>query len=144
MLRLLLLLASSIFLASCASGYLGQTVQNQATISYEYKKDNVLGMTMKLKFKAKPNSQFIVKLKPKGSDSNDVMITVTGVSGTLPANNGTTSFTWLNGSGSYNSTKASGNSIILNVPPGVPVGTWYKFDISVEGIGTIDPRVDVN
>lgn len=97
---------------------------------------------MKLGHKTFNSSQFRIKLTPQGGSSKDVVVTTTGVSGTLPGGAGT-SYTWLDGSGSYNSTAATSRKIILCVPDGLPVGTTFKFDVDVGGIGGIDPRVDV-
>jgi hypothetical protein len=149
--KLFLLLASSMMLVSCASAP-GVTLtsctdetnrpSDGATIKYKYKADDILEMSMKLKSHTRNKSQFRVNLKPNGNQFWDVVVTTKGVSGTLP-DGGSTPFDWLDGSGSYKSTKDDQRAIILCVP-GVPVGTWYKFDITVAGVGTIDPRVEVN
>lgn len=148
--KIFLLLASSVILVSCAYGP-GTTVTtcavetngpSEATIQYKYKADDILEMSMRLRSNTRNNSQFRVKLNPPGNQYRDVVVTTKGVSGTLPGG-ASTGFAWLDGSGSYNSTASDRNSIILCVPD-VPAGTWYKFDITVAGVGTIDPRVDVN
>lgn len=149
--KIFLLLASSMILVSCASGP-GVTLTSctdetngpsEATIMYKYKADDRLEMSMRLKSNTKNRSQLRVKLSPQGNQFRDVVVTTKGVSGTLPGGAGNTGFGWLDGSGSYTSTKDDQRAIILCVP-NVPVGTWYKFDITVAGVGTIDPRVDVN
>jgi hypothetical protein len=114
-----------------------------AEIKYKYEVGKKLEMSMKLKFDGESGNKFEIKLKPTGRSSNDVMIKTKGVSVTS-SSTAVTDYSWLDGRGSYNSTASDGNAIVLCVPANVPAGTWYKFDISVGGIGTIDPRFDVN
>lgn len=40
------------------------------------------------------------------------------------------------------STAKRGGSAIISVPPGIPTGV-YKYSITVEGVGTLDPRARV-
>lgn len=137
-------------LASCASGF-GVTDTtcadetngpSEATIKYKYLPNNTISMSMALRANTNKRAQFRIKLNPPRADSRDAIITTKGVSGTLPDST-STPFAWLDGSGSYNSTAGDAHSIIL-CAPNVPSGTEYKFDITVGGIGTIDPRVAVN
>ena len=109
-------------------------------VSYRSSNDTFM-VEMKTKSSAHPKQPFLIDLRPR-SGSRDVLVTIKGVSGELPEQGGSTSVDWMNVSGSYNSTSADGNKIVLCVPD-VPAGTWYKFDVIVDGIGTIDPRLDV-
>jgi len=107
-----------------------------ATITYRTK--NIFLVSMKLKHKVASNSEFRIKLDPK-QDSDDALIETIGKSGWDPDGN-STPFDWLNGKG-----KASDlPTMILCVPDGVPIGTVYKFDVEIGGIGSIDPRVHVD
>ena len=64
-------------------------------------------------------------------------MTITGKSGT-DSNGNPVPSTWLNVSGRYNDTK-----ILVVCVPNIAVGAEYKFDVTVENIGTLDPRVKV-
>lgn len=153
--KLLLLLASSIILISCASSPQGNSdtsasydclcsddsldseSDNVAVLSYKYKKDDRITLGMKLKFKAKKGGQFIIELKPGDKDSHSAKVKIKGVSG--PTTNGSpASFSWLDAESTFD----EGPEIVLDVPS-TAEGT-YKFDVWIEDIGLIDPRVDVN
>jgi|GEM_PF-5390611 len=152
--KLLLLLASSMILISCASGPQGTSdtsasydclcsddlldsgSDNVAVLSYKYKKDDRITLGMKLKFKAKKGGEFKIRLKPD-KHSHSAKVRIKGVSGTT-TNGSPTSFSWLDAESTFD----EGPEIILNVPS-TAEGT-YKFDVWVEDIGLIDPRVDVN
>ena len=147
--KIFLLLTVSLTLVACASfsGPVVTTTCPGATngpsdASIKYRLDSQFSVTMKLSHKAFNSSQFRIKLTPQGGASNAVVVTTTGVSGTLPGG-AATPHIWLNGSGSYKSTAATSRKIILCVPGGLPKGTTFKFDVDVGGIGGIDPRVDV-
>ncbi len=153
--KIFLLLTVSLTHVACASisGPVATTTCPDTThgpsdADISYRVDDKFSVTMKLKHKAFNNSEFKIKLIPKGGSSNDVVITTTGVSGTKP--DGTnTAFGWLGGNGSYNSLAAQDHKIILCVPPGLPEHTTFKFDVDISKkdgtgvIGGIDPRVDV-
>ncbi|NNC99376.1 MAG: hypothetical protein HKN85_04265 [Gammaproteobacteria bacterium] len=147
--KIFLSLAVPMILGACATSLSGPgflacpgTANGPTDVTVTYRSGKTFMVSMKLKSNGHKNNQFRVKLKPKsGTGSKGYVVTTTGVSGTLPGG-ASTPFAWLNGSGSYNSTAADRHNIILCVPD-VPVGTWYKFDVNVDGIGTIDPRLDV-
>ncbi|GAA0852818.1 hypothetical protein [Aliiglaciecola litoralis] len=151
--KIIMLVITSFILTSCANNRNNfarvttcdddENSPARAEISYKYKVDSELEMGMRLKFSGKAGNRFEIKLKPKGSGSNDVKVHTIGVSGTLP-NGDPTDYTWLNGSGSYNSTRGDGNNIVLCVPSDIPEDTVYKFDVKVDTIGTIDPRFRVS
>ena len=104
-----------------------------------YRADNKFEVSMKLKWDAGENTEFRIKLKAHNG-SETVTVKTIGVSGTLPGG-ASTPFAWLNGNGSEKGSPDS--EIVLCVPSNVPVGTEYKFDVDVAGIGKIDPRVEV-
>lgn len=153
--KLLLLLASSIILISCASGPLSTSdtsasydclcsddsldsgSDNTAVLWYKYKKDSNIVLGMKLKFTAEKGGKFVIRLRPGDKGSRSAKVVTKGVSGTTK-NGSTTSFSWLDGESTFDENP----EIILDVPPDAE--GWYKFDVWVEGIGLIDPRVDVN
>jgi hypothetical protein len=152
--KILLLLASSIILIACASGPLSTSdtsasydclcsddsldsgFDNIAVVSYTYKKESNITLGMKLKFKAEKGGEFKIQLKPGDRNSRSAKVVITGVSGTTK-NNTSTPFAWLDGESTFNENPY----IILEVPD---IEAWYKFDIWIEDIGMIDPRVDVN
>jgi len=120
----------------CASNRRGRT-----TTKLKYGKDDI---DIKWMSKVGFGSEFRIHLKPeKGYKDKDVEII--GRSGTLPGGAGNTPFAWLNIVDSYDDLKAArkGPYLVLCVPPGVPAGTEYKFDVRVESVGRIDPRADV-
>lgn len=123
---------------SCATGVKGYT---PGKITYRTK--NTFLISVKLKFDAGEGTELRLKLDPK-KGSEDSIVSIVGKKGTLP--DGTsTPFGWLNKSGKASDFRK--DTMVLCVPPKIPVGTVYKFDVVVAGIGTIkaeiDPRVDV-
>ena len=115
-------------------------VEDPTVADITYGTKNKFEVAMKLKHEVASNSEFRIKLKPK-QGSDDALIETIGKSGWLPDGN-STPFDWLNGKG-----KASvlpEETMILCVPDGVPIGTVYKFDVEIGGIGSIDPRVHVD
>jgi hypothetical protein len=104
-----------------------------------YRTKNKFEMSVKLRFEVGSNTELRLTLDPK-QGSEDAVITITGVSGELPDDGGSTSTTWLNKSGK--AADFDKGTIIFCVPE-VPIRTTYKFDIEVGGIGKLDPRADV-
>lgn len=82
------------------------------------------------------DSEFRIKLITSG-DAENSLVTVTGKSG-KDKNNNPLSFSWLNTSG-----HEKDSPLIICAPTSVPEGAEYKFDVHVEGIGTLDPRAHV-
>jgi hypothetical protein len=115
-------------------------VEDPTDAKITYRTKNRFEVSMKLKHDVASNSEFRIELKPD-KDSEDALIETIGKSGWLPDGN-PTPFDWLNGKGK--AADFPGNKMILCVPDGVPIGTVYKFDVEIGGIGSIDPRVHVD
>lgn len=138
--NILLLSGLTVFLVSCAapsgpiigcgSGFSGHT---ETKLYYET--DDI---RMKWKTKAGKKTEFWIKLRPSNA-FKPKLVTIVGVEGELPGG-AFTSPAWLNTSGRW--TTQPGKKFILCIPD-VPIGTEYKFDVVVEDIGTLDPRLEV-
>lgn len=119
----------------CAGGVKGKT-----DTDLKYGKDDI---DIKWKSQVGENTEFRIKLKPKsGYEGNKVEII--GKRGTLPGG-ASTPYTWLNIKKSAKELEDAGKKpvLVLCVPENIPVGTEYKFDVDIEGIGDLDPRVAV-
>ncbi len=117
----------------------GSSTRGRTDASVTYRVDSKFEISMKLKWDAGHDSEFRIKLKPKRG-THSAVVTTTGKSGTLP-DGSSTPFAWMNKSGTAE--KLTDKTLILCIPKDVPIGTEYKFDINIAGIGTIDPRVRV-
>ena len=95
------------------------------------------GFSMDPKTLVPKKSEFWVRLKPSRQVRNKE-IEIIGISGTLP-NGDPTPFDWLNKTGKYTDSKF----IVLCVPQDVPAKTVYKFDVNVQALGVLDPRIEV-
>ena len=87
---------------------------------------------------------FLENLKQRGVLETAIAYLIVGKSGKLPdsVGGGSTAFDWLDIEKSAN--EAGEKAIlILCVPPEVDVGTEYKFDVEIEELGKLDPRVEV-
>jgi hypothetical protein len=118
----------------------GSSTKGKTDTKLKYKKDDI---SMKWKSYVGENTEFRIELKPKkGFEGNQVEIA--GISGTLPGGDNTP-FAWLNIKKSAKEFMDADKKpiLILCVPAEVPVGTEYKFDVHVEGIGKLDPRAAV-
>lgn len=141
MIQKLTVLSGSLFLISCAAPQ-GAVVSCGSDFSghYEtklyYETDDI---RMKWKTKVAKKSEFWIKLRPS-SGFKDKLVTINGVEGELPGG-AFTSPDWLDTSGRWNTQPE--RKFVLCVPD-VPIGTEYKFDVHIEDIGTLDPRVRVN
>jgi len=98
-------------------------------------KNKKTALEVKEKVEVKQNTALVFKLKPKGSNKNgvnydDVYVTVVGKTATDQV--------WLN------SKKAKGDdSLIAYCAPSVDADTTYEYEVHVDGLGMLDPRVDV-
>lgn len=116
--------------STCGTGWGGHT-----ETKLDYKEDDI---DMQWKTKASRKSEFWIKLRPS-NDFREKLVTIVGVKGELP--DGTpTSPAWLNAQGRW--TTQPGRKFVLCVPD-VPPETEYKFDVIIEDIGTLDPRLEV-
>jgi len=119
----------------------GDSTTGKTDTVLKYGKDDIV---MKWKSHVREHSEFRIKLRPrKGYDSKKVKIV--GISGTLPGGAGTTSPDWLNIEKSAKELKKAHKKaiLVLCVPKGIPENTEYKFDVRIEDIGNLDPRVRV-
>jgi hypothetical protein len=146
--KIFLILVVTMALAACVSNGkpkkfsitdsdCGNSTRGRTDTKLKYGKD---GIEMKAKSHVHDNTEFRIKLIPKeGFEGKKVKIV--GVSGTLPDGTGT-AFDWLK---KEKSAKEAGEKAILTlcVPPEVDVGTVYKFDVEIEDLGKLDPRVEV-
>lgn len=115
---------------SCGAGFSG----HKETKLY-YEADDI---SMKWKTQAGKKSEFWIKLRPS-SAFRPKLVTIVGVDGRLPGGV-FTSPAWLNTSGRW--TTQPNRRFVLCIPD-VPVGTEYKFDVVIEDLGTLDPRLEV-
>lgn len=109
-----------------------------------YKKDDI---DMKWKSFVGDDFEFRIVLKPSKRMEGE-KVKIIGVSGKLPDSEGggSTSPAWLNIEKSYKELEDGGMrkpALVLCVPPEIPEGTEYKFDVFIAPIGTLDPRVEV-
>ena len=119
----------------CVGGVKGHT-----DTELKYGKDDI---NIKWKSHVGEDTEFRIKLKPKhGYEDNKVEII--GKRGTLPGG-GSTPYKWLNIEKSAKELTDLGKKpiLVLCVPEDIPIGTEYKFDVDIEGIGDHDPRVAV-
>jgi hypothetical protein len=123
--------ASQQTLAGCASG---QPVEKKdVTIIYG---DSHLEADAKVH--VKPDGQLVFRLKPKstkgpnGLDYNTVRVTIKGKSDTPAAG-------WID---EFGTAESSGGKLTECVPAGQAEGTYYYL-VTVDKLGTLDPRVEV-
>ena len=135
------LLCTMPLLMSCASRGMpvtsacGDDYSGHKETKLDYEEDDI---SMKWKTKAKRKSEFWIKLSPT-PDYQDKLVTIVGVDGRLP--DGTfTSPNWLNTDGRW--TTQPNKRFVLCIPD-VAAETEYKFDVIIEDIGTLDPRLEV-
>lgn len=121
-----------------ATSICGEQLKDSTDAKITYRTKNRFEVSMKLQHVVKNKSEFRIKLYAK-QGSDDAMIETIGKSGWLPDGN-STPYDWLDGKGK--AADFTNETMILCVPD-VPVGTVYKFDVEVGGIGSIDPRVHV-
>lgn len=139
--NVLLLAGLSFFLVSCAVGPSGTSSVCGAGFSghkqtkLDYEADDI---RMKWKTRADKKTEFWIKLQPSTA-FRPKLVTIVGVDGRLPGG-AFTSPAWLNTSGRW--TTQPNKRFVLCVPD-VPNGTQYKFDVVVEDLGTLDPRLEV-
>ena len=119
----------------------GGSTKGKTVTKLEYGKNDI---NIKWKSDVGENTEFRIVLKPK-KGYEDKVVKIIGRWGRLPGG-ASTPFAWLNKSGK--STDFTKQTMILCVPkddpPGkVPPGTEYKFDVDIQDIGNIDPRVNV-
>lgn len=151
--RIIFLLIATAALSACASSGkpieisitdspCGTSTKGYTPASVSYHTKNTFEMSMKLKWDVGESTEFRIRLKPKRG-SEGVLVKTIGKSGNLPPNGtgGPTPFGWLDGSGT--AFGLTDQILILCVPPGIPKGTIYKFDVDIDGIGRLDPRVEV-
>lgn len=150
--RIILLLLLPLALSACvssgkpirvavANSTCAGTPKGHTPAELTYRLDNKLEMSMKLKWDAGENTEFRIKLKPKGSGTDNVLVETIAVSVDPPPVGGVPPIAWMNKQGTARNLPDS--TLVLCVPAGVATGTVFKFDINVGGIGTIDPRVEV-
>lgn len=139
--NILLLAGPAFFLAACAGAPsapiigCGADFSGHTETKLYYETDDI---SMKWKTKAGRKSEFWIKLQPSTA-FRPKLVTIVGVEGELPGG-AFTSPVWLNTSGRW--TTQPGRKFVLCIPD-VPIGTEYKFDVVVEDIGTLDPRLEV-
>lgn len=97
------------------------------------------GITVVHRKQVKRKSVFIIKLKPTSNDYKDNVVTIDGKSVT-PGGVGVPSPDWLDTSDDYDTRKK-----FVYCTPDIPAGPDqdYKYSVEVDGLGLIDPRVEV-
>lgn len=104
-------------------------------ITYGIKSDKKTILEVKQKVEVKQQTALVFKLKPKGStlggvDYADLYVTIVGKTPTDKL--------WIK------EKKAKGDgSLIAFCAPSVTSLTHYEYDVRVDELGTLDPRVDV-
>lgn len=96
---------------------------------------NKTTLEVKVKVDVKQQTALVFKLKPKGSNASgdsyaDANVTVVGKSPTDQA--------WIKAT-----TGKGADSLIAFCAPSVEEDTTYEYAVHVEGLGMLDPRVDV-
>jgi len=95
------------------------------------------GIDMKELSKVRVNSEFRIKLKPKPKkDWADNNVSIKGDTAKSGAN-----ADWIDGSGKEKD--LSNGWFLAGCVPDVPEKTIYKFDVEVDGLNILDPRVEV-
>lgn len=85
----------------------------------------------------KRKSAFTIKLKPTSNAYKDKTVTIDGKS-VIPATGSPPSPDWLDTSDDYNTRKK-----FVYCSPDVSSDRAYYYSVTVQSIGTVDPRVDV-
>ncbi len=111
--------------------------QKSVTISYSER-----GITVTPHRSVKRKSVFIVRLDPKTKSDRERVVTIVGMSVT-PGGDGVKDPNWLDTSDNYNTRKR-----FAYCSPDTPAdeekkAQVYKYSVDVEGLGLIDPRVEV-
>ncbi len=114
----------------------GKKLNKETRATIKYRTKNKFEVSLDLKTDVNRYSEFRIRLDAK-QGSGDAKVTTIGRSVESPDPT-ITDFSWLNATGTANNE----GTLVLCVPD-VPVGTKYKFDVEVGGIGSIDPRVEV-
>jgi hypothetical protein len=112
----------------------GGTVSGYTQTQVAYGDD---GISMKKISKVRVNTEFRIKLKPKPKeDWEDVLVTAKGITAKSDAN-----ADWIDGNGRANN--LPNGWFVAGCVPAVEKGTKYKFDLKVEDLGLLDPRIEV-
>jgi hypothetical protein len=108
---------------------------NPHQITYGIKSDKKTLLEVKQKLEVKQQTALVFKLKPKGSDLNgnsyaNLDVTVVGKTATDKV--------WIG-----EKISQGDGSLIAFCAPSVASDTPYNYEVYVEGLGMLDPRVDV-
>lgn len=103
------------------------------SVTLDYGEEGIQALTKKVK----RNSMFTIKLDPNSDAYKDKKVTITG-KGVSPGGAGVPAPSWLDTSDDYNTRKK-----FIYCTPDVPNDQSYFFSVKVEGVGEVDPRVDV-
>ena len=144
--RIIFLLIVTAALTACAtdgkpvttspfiSAACGGTVSNYTRTKVTYGKNGIVTKPLST---VRPNSEFRIKLIPKPKKKwEDKLVSAKGDTAKSDAN-----ADWINGSG--RAKDLTGSWFVAGCVPDVPDKTTYKFDIEVEGLPVLDPRVEV-
>lgn len=135
--RIILLSGLSLLSAACQTIEVDDCDQlgGPKSVTIEYGDSGITVDTKQVKRK----SAFIIRLKPKSDEYKDNVVTIDGKSVT-PGGAGVPSPDWLDTSDDYDTRKK-----FTYCTPDVPENTTqdYKYSVEVEGLGMIDPRVEV-
>ena len=143
MMKRIFVTAGSMLLVACTNGYpiaepfvstdcgsVGGYTQTMVTYGDD-------GINMKELSKVRVNTEFRIKLKPKPKkDWADNLVSVKGDTAKSDAN-----ADWIDGSGRKED--LSNGWFLAGCVPEVSVGTEFKFDVEIEGLDILDPRVEV-
>lgn len=143
MMKTVFIVAGSMLLVACTNGKpitepfvstdcgpVGGYTQTMVTYG-----DN--GIEMKELSLVRVNTEFRIKLKPKPkADWADKLVSIKGDTASSDAN-----ADWIDGNGKEED--LSNGWFLAGCVPEVPVATSYKFDVDVEGLFVLDPRVEV-
>jgi len=149
--NIFLLLVMTTALAACASNGkpakvsitdsdCGDSTRGRTGTDLKYGKDDI---DMKWKSHVYKDSEFRIKLKPE-KDYDGKKVKIVGISSSVTTGPGS-SFDWLDIEKSAKELKDAGEKavLVLCVPKDAPKGTDYKFDVIIEDVGELDPRVEV-
>ena len=136
--RIFLISALPLLLGACASTELDgcEGLGWPKAVTVAYGED---GITVTPKRKVRRKSSFAIRLKPRSKEFKDKVVTIQGDS-VEPGGDGVPNPSWLNTSDDYNTRKS-----FRYCTPELPgdKDQEYKYTVKVEGLGEIDPRVDV-
>ena len=146
--RIILMLLATVLISSCAGrpsksgsfSALGECDDKGGTFVILHYGNAEIRVTARAKVAA--GEIFAIRLKPDQTkyDPKDIDFKAQKVTITPKTGSGT----WLAASKSYNETDAPHHELIMCAPKTETSGTEHFYNIVIDKVGSIDPRVDIN